>query len=243
MNRVSSSRCTIPSNYCLLIHRLLVLFQSRSILASKDISKLRWLKPASVFSKIKFRSGGSAPLEWTRFTRAVRDPPVADYSAPRVKTTRHLAYHTPIAVSPFRLVLSVSYFKQSLWGCGQLWPYVAMVSVGRRLHRDCHAKGNIAKISSHILSTCAQSAILSILIIYIISRGQINVPIDNPFLVPSVSCLSTSSYLRKYVCTFNKVSHDENLQSNGFRCISQLYKFWDRIEVTTVFRYCGERQR
>ena len=47
--------------------------------------------------------------------RAVRDTPVAAYSAPGINTTRRVAYRPPIAVSPFVLALSVSYFKRTLW--------------------------------------------------------------------------------------------------------------------------------
>jgi hypothetical protein len=61
-----------------------------------------------------------AASEWTRSVRAVRDTPVAEYSAPDVNTTRRVAYRPPIAVSPFLLALSVSYIKQTLWRCGQL---------------------------------------------------------------------------------------------------------------------------
>ena len=71
-------------------------------------------------SKKHFRPGGMAPSEWTRSVRAVRDTPVADYSVPGVKTTRRVTYRPPIAISPFLLALSVSYFKQTLWRCGQL---------------------------------------------------------------------------------------------------------------------------
>ena len=52
-------------------------------------------------SKKHFRPGGMAPSEWTRSVRAVRDTPVADYSAPGVNTTRHVAHRPPIAVLPF----------------------------------------------------------------------------------------------------------------------------------------------
>jgi hypothetical protein len=69
-------------------------------------------------SKKYFRPGGMAPSEWTRSVRAVRDTPVADYSAPGVNSTRRVPYRPLIAVSPFLLVLSVSYFKRSLWRCG-----------------------------------------------------------------------------------------------------------------------------
>jgi len=70
--------------------------------------------------------------------RAVRDTPVVDYSAPGVNTTCRAAYRPPIAVSPFLHVLSVSYFKQTIWRCGQLWPYVGMGWLGTHLHRNCN---------------------------------------------------------------------------------------------------------
>jgi len=50
-------------------------------------------------SKKHFRPGGMPPSEWTRSVRAVRDTPVADYSAPSVNTTRRIPYRPPIAVS------------------------------------------------------------------------------------------------------------------------------------------------
>jgi len=245
-----------------------------------------------------------APSEWTCSIRAVRNTPVGDYSAPGLHTTRRVAYHPPIAVSPFRLTLLVSYFKRTLWRCGQLWLYVGMGSLGMRLNRNCNAMGDTAKISPHVPSTCAQNAILSLLIIrdcnamgdaakispripstcaqnailslliirdckamgdaakisprvpstcaqnailslliiHIIPSRQIYVAIDNPSLVSSVSCLTTSSYLWNYVHAADDVSHAENLQSNGCRCVSHWYKFRDGIKVTWVLRYCGERQ-
>jgi hypothetical protein len=108
--------------------------------------------------------------------------------------------------------------------------------------RDCKAMGDAAKITPRVLSTCAQNAILSLLIILIIPSRQIYVAIDNPSFVPSVSCLTTSSYLWNDVRAADNISHAENLQSNGCRCCSHLYKFRDRIQVTQVFRYSGERQ-
>jgi hypothetical protein len=82
----------------------------------------------------------------------------------------------------------------------------------------------------------------SLLIIHIIPSCQIYVAIDNPSLVLSVSCLTTSSYHWNYICAANNISHAENLQTNGSRCFSHLYKFRDQIQVTRVFTYCGERQ-
>jgi len=88
-----------------------------------------------------------AVLVWTRSIRAVRDTPVEDYSAPGINTTGRVPYHPPIAVSQFLLALSVSYFKQTLRRCGQLWPDVGMGSLCTHLHRDCDAMGDAAKIS------------------------------------------------------------------------------------------------
>jgi len=102
--------------------------------------------------------------------------------------------------------------------------------------------GDIEKISPCVPSTCAQNAILSLLIIHIIPSNQIYVAIDNPSLVPSISCLTTSSYLWNYVRAADDDSDAENLQSNGCRCFSHLYNFRDGIQVTRIFRYCGERQ-
>jgi hypothetical protein len=95
--------------------------------------------------------------------------------------------------------------------------------------RYCKAMGDFAKISPRVPSTCAQNATLSLLIIHIIPSHQIYVAIENPSLVPSVSCHTTSSFLWNYVCAADNVSHAENLQSNGWRCIFHLYKFRVRI--------------
>jgi len=99
------------------------------------------------------------PSEWTRSVRAVRDTPVADYSVPGVKTTHRVTDRPPIAVSPFLLALSVSYFKQTLWCCGQMWPYVGMGSLHTRLHRDCNAMGDAAKICPRIPSTLSSTSV------------------------------------------------------------------------------------
>ena len=74
-----------------------------------------------------------------------------------------------------------------------------MGSLGRPLDQDCNAMGDTAIISPRIPSTCAQNAILSLLMILIMPSHQINVSIDNPSLVPSVTCLTTSSYLWNYM--------------------------------------------
>jgi len=114
--------------------------------------------------------------------------------------------------------------------------------IGHALASGLQWMGDIAKTSPRVPSTCAQNTILSLLIIHIIPTRQIYGAIDNPSLVPSVSCLTTRSYMWNYVCAADDVSHAENLQSNRCRCFSHLYKFRDRILVTRVFRYCGERQ-
>jgi hypothetical protein len=108
--------------------------------------------------------------------------------------------------------------------------------------RYCKVMGDAANISPHVSSTCVQNAILSLLIIHIIPSRQIYVAIDNPSFIPSVSCLTTSSYLWNDVRTADNISHAGNLQSNGCQCFSHLYKFQEEIQVTRVFRYCVERQ-
>jgi len=110
-------------------------------------------------NKKHFRPGRMAKSEWTRSVGAVRDTPVADHSAPGINTRRHMAYCPLIAISPFLLTLWVSYFEQALWRCGQLWPYVGMGSLGTRLHRDCNAIGDAAKISPHIPSTLSSRSV------------------------------------------------------------------------------------
>jgi len=102
--------------------------------------------------------------------------------------------------------------------------------------------GEAAKISPRVLSACAQNPILSLLIIHIIPSRQIYVAIDNPSLIPSVSCLTTSSHLWNDVHAADNISHSENLRSNGCRCFSHLYQCLDGIQVTRVFRYRGVRQ-
>jgi hypothetical protein len=141
-----------------------------------------------------FHSSGMAPSEWTGSVRDARDTPVADFSGPSVNTIHRVVYRPTIAVSLSLRVLLVSYFKQSLWGCGQLWQSVGIGSMGTRLHRDGAEMGDAANISPRVPSTCAQNAVLFLLIIHVIPSRQIYVAIDNTSLVPSVSCLTTSSY-------------------------------------------------
>jgi hypothetical protein len=76
--------------------------------------------------------------------------------------------------------------------------------------RDCKAMGDAAKISPRIPSTCAQNAILSVLIIHIIPSRQIYVAIDNPLFIPSITCLTTGSYLWNDVRPADNISHAEN---------------------------------
>jgi len=85
--------------------------------------------------------------------------------------------------------------------------------------------GDAGKISPHVPSTCAQNAILSLLFIHVIPSRQIYVAIDNPSFVPSVSCLTASSYLWNDVRGADNISHAGNLQSNRCRFVSQLYNF------------------
>jgi len=219
--------------HAMTVSAQLCLFHSQMLVVGNDLSSI---------SKKIMRSGRMAPSEWTRSVRAVRDTPVADYSTPGVNTTRRIVYHPPIAASLSLRILSVSYLKGSLRRCGQLWQYFGMISLGTHLHWHCNAMGDAANISPRVPSTCAQNAIFSLLIIHIIPSCQIYVGIDNPSLVPSVTCLGTSSHLWNDVRTADNISHAENYQSNGCQCCSHLYKFRDRIQVTWVFRYSGGRQ-
>jgi len=182
-----------------------------------------------------------ATSEWTRPVRAVRDTPVADYSAPGINSMRRVAYRPLITVSPFLLALSISYFKRKLWRHGQLWPYVRMGPLGTSLHWNRNAMGDTAKISPRFPSTCTPNGILSSLNIHIIPSHQMYAAIDNPSLVPSVSCLSTPSYLRNYVHAADDVSHGDNLQSHSYWCSAHMFTLRDGIQSTQVFRYCGER--
>ena len=183
-----------------------------------------------------------APSEWTPSIRAIRDTPVEDESVASVNTTRRVAYPPPIEVALCLLNLSVSYCNLRLWGCGQLWPYIQMCSLGMHLHRDCKAIGDAAKGSRPVAFTCVENAILSLLIIHIIPSYQIYVAIENPSLVPSVSCDTTISYLWNSVRAADDVSHADNWQSNRCHCFSHMNKCWDGIQVTRVFTYCFERQ-
>jgi len=174
--------------------------------------------------------------------RAIRDILVADCSVLGVNTMRRFAYHPPIAVSPFLLALSISNFEQTLWRCGQLRRYVRKGSLGPRVHQDCNAMGDAAKISPCIPLTYTHNAIVSLLIIHIIPSRQIYVAIDHTLFIPSVSCLTAWRYLWNSMPAADNVSHTEYLQDDGCRCFSHLYISRDRIQVTRVFRYCGERQ-
>jgi len=179
------------------------------------------------------RRGPSEAWETSRWRHAPHPAPI-----PRVAL--HVAL--PLQVHRFFSLCPSPILNEHSGVEGQLWPYVGMGSVGTHLHRDCNAMGDAAKPSPRVPSTCAQNAILFLLIIHIIPSRQIYVAIDNPSLVPSVTCHTTSSYLWNYLRASDDVSHAENLQSNCCRCFSHLYKFRDGIQVTRVFRYCGERQ-
>jgi hypothetical protein len=92
-----------------------------------------------------------------------------------------------------------------------------MGSLGTRWDQDCNAMGDTAKTTPHVPSITAQNAILSLLIIHIIPSHQIYVAIDNPSLVPSISCPTTSNDLWNSLRAADNVSHVENLLSNGCR--------------------------
>jgi hypothetical protein len=58
-----------------------------------------------------------------------------------------------------------------------------MGSLGLHWHPDCNVMGDAAQTSPYVPSTCAQYAIVSLIIIAIIPSRQIYVAIDNPSLV------------------------------------------------------------
>jgi len=160
-----------------------------------------------LISKKDFRPGGMALLEWRWSLKAIRDIPGAAQFVPGMDATRRIECRPPCAVSLFLLALSISYFERTLWRCGQMWPYGRMGSLGTRLLRDCNVMGDAAKTSHPVPSTWAQNAIFSVPNIHIIPSHQIYVAIDNPSLVPSVSCLTMSSYLWNHVRTADDISH------------------------------------
>jgi hypothetical protein len=173
-----------------------------------------------------------------RSLKAVRDTLVVDYSSPSVNSMSPIPNRAVMTVSPFLLVVLVSYFKRSLWLCSQLWPNVGIGALGRTLYFACNAMCDAAEISARVLSTCAQNVIVSFLLIHIIWSRKIYVAIDHSLLIPSVSCFTTSSYLWNHMRTANNVSHAAYLQWNGCWCVSYLYKMRDGIQVTQVARHC-----
>jgi len=115
-------------------------------------------RASTIISKRQFCLGGMAPSVWTRPVQGVRDSPLADVSTPGINSTRRVAYCPMIAVSQFLFALSISDFEQTLWRCGQLWPYIGMGWLGTCLHRDCNAMGDAAKISSRVpTSLCSRN--------------------------------------------------------------------------------------
>jgi len=185
-------------------------------------------------SKKYFRPGGMAQSEpsetpWSQTTpHQVSIPPVAWHNALQLLFHRFLW----LCLSPI-----VNEHSGVGANCDHMSEWVHWVHVCTYI-----AMGDAAKIPPRVPSTCVQNEILSLLCIHVIPNRQIYVAMDNPSLVQSVSCLNTSSYLWNYMRAADNVSHAGNLQSNRCRCLSHLYKFRDRIQVTRVFRYCGELQ-
>jgi hypothetical protein len=91
---------------------------------------------------------------------------------------------------------------------------------------------NDVKSSPYVPSTCVQNGMLYLQFKHIISSRQIYVAIDNPLLVLTVSCLTTSSYIWHSLHTANDITHAEDLQRNCCLCFSHFYTFQDAIQVT-----------
>ena len=109
------------------------------------------------------------------------------------------------------------------------------------LHQDRNALADVVKISPHIPSTGTQNAILSLIIIHVISSSQIYVAIDNPSLLRSVSCFTTSRFLWHCVRAAEYVSHAANLRRKRCQWLFHFSRFRDGIQDTQVFKYSGER--
>jgi len=82
----------------------------------------------------------SVRAEWLRQSGRA---PSESSQTPQWRITRRPASILPVALhitlwSPFLVALSVSHFKQTLWCCGQVWPYIGMGWLGTRLNRDCN---------------------------------------------------------------------------------------------------------
>jgi hypothetical protein len=74
-----------------------------------------------------------------------------------------------------------------------------MSSLGMRLHRNYNVMGDSTKTASCVPSTSMHNVILCILILHIVPNCHIYVAIDNPLLVPSVSCVNSCSYHSNFV--------------------------------------------
>ena len=122
-----SNRCWMLSEAVRAILQVLTKRRMRKMRKMTMIpSRATWVKmtnpagwwvqsPKWYISKKYFCPGGMTPSEWMCSVRAVRDTPVADYSARGLNTTRRIAYRPQIAVSPFLLALSGSNCKRTLW--------------------------------------------------------------------------------------------------------------------------------
>jgi len=83
--------------------------------------------------------------------------------------------------------------------------------------RDCHEMGDSNNISPGVPLICGQNAYIALLMIQIIPSHQIYMAIDNPLFVPSVSCLTTSSYLCNDLRAGDNISCADNFASNDCR--------------------------
>jgi len=167
-------------------------------------------------SRINFCPGRVALSERTNAIRAARDTPVADESAPvqqypvlrRISPSIHCSKDSSHSVGFILLMHTLA-----------LWPTVTtrrngLIVYVTGLHRDHNGAGDAAKISPRVPSTCAQNTILSLLIIHIIPSAQIYVAIYNPSLVPSVLCLTTTSYLWNDMHAADNVFYAENAEKH-----------------------------
>jgi len=106
--------------------------------AADEVAK-RTFKPIRI-KMITSAKNISVRAEWLRQSGCAPSEPS---ETPRWRITPRLASILRVGLhialrSPFLLALLVSYFRQTLWRCGQVWPYVGVGSLGPSLHRDCN---------------------------------------------------------------------------------------------------------
>jgi hypothetical protein len=179
-----------------------------------------------------------APLEWSRSVRAICETQVAAYYEPGSNITQWVAYRSPITFRQFLLSESVCYFDLALWCCTQLPLDVGNGSLCMCLPPNFNALGGVVTFSPHVPSTCTLNGILSVWIRDIIPSSQQYVAIDNPSLIQSICCFSTTSLVMYYCHADDNDCNSEIMQSPSEQCVPHWDNIRDQIEVILPFKYC-----